>query len=169
MPGSLGQTRDKCTARDKQVMQANRTVHHLSVGNQPNHHTNTNAYFRKGGCQGCLFFNGCLLLNRPPLHDATGVTVKSTQYDSSSPDGQSWLHSQTENDDTSVPSVQWNCRDSAICVNLESVCDAIIDCPFRDDEYFCNMFPENCPVDCSCQLFNIICTSWNLYFREVIG
>ncbi len=50
--------------------------------------------------------------------------------------------------------MQFKCRDSTVCVTLESTCDDVIDCPFGDDEYFCGMFKRQCPKECcDCDIF----------------
>ncbi len=47
---------------------------------------------------------------------------------------------------------QFRCKDSAMCVALENVCDSVDDCPLQEDEYFCDIFPEKCPFNCTCFL-----------------
>ncbi len=51
----------------------------------------------------------------------------------------------------------FKCRSSSICVTTQSICDGICDCQFREDEFFCNISISNCPVQCRCLLFSILC------------
>ena len=46
-----------------------------------------------------------------------------------------------------------------ICIHLTSICDSIIDCTLRDDEYFCDSNLPNCPIYCKCLLFSFACSS----------
>ena len=32
------------------------------------------------------------------------------------------------------------------------MCDGVIDCPFRDDEFFCSFFSQECLMYCTCLL-----------------
>ena len=52
---------------------------------------------------------------------------------------------------------QFKCHGSKICVNIESTCDDIIDCPYQDDEMFCKLSTKECPVTCRCLLYTISC------------
>ncbi len=55
---------------------------------------------------------------------------------------------------------QFRCKNSAICVALENICDRVDDCPLQEDEKFCDIFPEKCPLNCTCLLFVIECIGW---------
>ncbi len=61
---------------------------------------------------------------------------------------------------------QLRCRNSTRCVAVENICDKVIDCPFGDDEFFCGTFPEECPMYCTCLLFVIECTGWDVVNNE---
>lgn len=50
----------------------------------------------------------------------------------------------------------YRCRDSAICLNHEYVCDNFVQCPQYDDELFCNLA---CPVNCTCYGLSFTCPS----------
>lgn len=52
----------------------------------------------------------------------------------------------------------FHCSDSAINILPNSVCDNIADCPYRDDEFNCELHSTLCPVPCHCYKFSIICT-----------
>ena len=68
--------------------------------------------------------------------------------------------------------MQFKCKDSAICVAMENICDEVMDCPFQDDEYFCDtLLNTTCPEKCICLLFVIECDSWKVVqhtFSEVL-
>ncbi len=55
---------------------------------------------------------------------------------------------------------QLRCRDSAVCIALENICDGVDDCLLQEDEYFCDIFPQRCPLNCMCLLFVIECSGW---------
>ncbi len=46
----------------------------------------------------------------------------------------------------------FKCKDSTICISVESMCDTVIDCHFGDDEHFClkNYDSYSCPPKCAC-------------------
>ena len=52
---------------------------------------------------------------------------------------------------------QFRCHNTSICLAPENICDDIVDCVFGDDEYFC--YPElpECPVNCSCVVYSMVC------------
>ncbi len=64
------------------------------------------------------------------------------------------------NKTTCTYSGQFKCRNSSICVALENICDGVDDCPLQEDEYFCDVFPQKCPMNCMCLLFVIECNGW---------
>ena len=49
----------------------------------------------------------------------------------------------------------FKCRNTSICIALESICDFVIDCHLNDDEQVCN--ETVCPSNCSCMLFSLSC------------
>ena len=62
---------------------------------------------------------------------------------------------------TSCPG-KFKCHHSSICVTSQSICDEINDCPNQDDEFFCNSFPNSCPINCSCLLFSLGCRDFTM-------
>ncbi len=51
----------------------------------------------------------------------------------------------------------FRCRNSSICISRESVCDKDNDCPSRDDKQFCNDNILDCPTNCSCLFYSLLC------------
>ena len=64
--------------------------------------------------------------------------------------------------------MQFKCKDSAICVAMENICDEVIDCPFQDDEYFCDSLNTTCPQKCICLLFVILHVNTKIYDFQFI-
>ena len=67
---------------------------------------------------------------------------------------------------------QFKCLDSIVCVTLESICDTIKDCPYRDDEYFCASKSQHtifsyCPENCKCLLYTLACLNGNMTLPKV--
>ncbi len=42
---------------------------------------------------------------------------------------------------------------------MEDICNGVADCPFQDDEYYCNSFQDPCPTNCTCLIFVIQCSN----------
>ncbi len=47
------------------------------------------------------------------------------------------------------------------CVSVLSLCDAIPDCRFGEDEHFCHPAIPVCPINCSCLLYVLSCMGLN--------
>ena len=43
------------------------------------------------------------------------------------------------------------------CISIGNVCDNHIDCPYHDDEQFCDLNLIQCPMSCSCLIYSIKC------------
>ena len=54
-----------------------------------------------------------------------------------------------------------------LCLNLNYLCDGFVDCPVhRDDELYCDNF--QCPTDCDCIGFTVVCTTTTLLSLQSI-
>lgn len=51
----------------------------------------------------------------------------------------------------------FKCWESQICVHLYDICNAVFDCPLKDDEHLCELRDVQCPFGCDCLLFAITC------------
>ena len=51
----------------------------------------------------------------------------------------------------------FKCRNSQICIHTGDICNAINDCPDRDDEILCELKNSKCPRDCECLTYVISC------------
>ncbi len=49
------------------------------------------------------------------------------------------------------------CKNSQICVHLYDICSNSNDCPFGDDELFCELRDVICPNNCTCCNFALVC------------
>ena len=49
------------------------------------------------------------------------------------------------------------------CLILSNICDSIIDCPLRDDEYLCDLMHHKCPVNCVCLALAVECLNLDHY------
>ena len=62
---------------------------------------------------------------------------------------------------------QYQCRNSSICLHMSSLCDDVDDCPFQDDEFIgedfmCKVKFPQCPHECLCLYFSIVCQGLSL-------
>ncbi len=48
------------------------------------------------------------------------------------------------------------------CIPLGNVCDNTKHCPFSDDEHLCILSGVNCPGNCECQIFSLVCNNVSL-------
>ncbi len=53
----------------------------------------------------------------------------------------------------------FKCVNSQICTHLLDVCDSTADCPFQDDEMFCDLAGILCPTGCYCFVYAVMCTN----------
>lgn len=51
----------------------------------------------------------------------------------------------------------FKCWRTQRCVHFGRICDDLSDCPFHDDEYFCNLKEVLCPFGCDCLTFAVFC------------
>ena len=45
------------------------------------------------------------------------------------------------------------------CISISNVCNGQIDCPYHDDEIFCELKSVQCPASCNCLIFAITCVN----------
>lgn len=64
---------------------------------------------------------------------------------------------------TACPAM-FKCKNSSICITVDSLCDNISDCNLNDDEHFCSIvqIANDCPSNCSCLLFSLKCENATL-------
>ena len=59
----------------------------------------------------------------------------------------------------------YKCRNmSQTCLHIGNICDSTKDCPFHDDELYCDLKDVKCPLRCNRLLLAIDC--WNIFFLK---
>ncbi|WAR30205.1 GR101-like protein, partial [Mya arenaria] len=58
----------------------------------------------------------------------------------------------------------YRCARSLVCLNLNQICDGVVQCPNGDDERLCNY---QCPQNCSCEDLSIVCSDSNIGWEDV--
>ncbi len=53
----------------------------------------------------------------------------------------------------------FKCAASQVCVHLDNLCDGVPDCPLADDESHCSLKDVQCPDQCHCLTFAVLCTN----------
>ncbi len=61
----------------------------------------------------------------------------------------------------------FKCKESPMCLHIESVCDGMFDCPSKDDELMCVLHSYQCPITCSCLNFAISCVGLTISLQFV--
>ncbi len=51
---------------------------------------------------------------------------------------------------------RFRCKNSSVCISINSTCDKERDCPNKDDEHFCSL-DYDCPMKCSCLFHSLSC------------
>ena len=67
-------------------------------------------------------------------------------------------------DNKTICSKMFKCRgERHKCLHVGNTCDGIMDCPFMDDEYLCELKHQKCPVKCACLALAIECFNLDNY------
>ncbi|WAR11363.1 GR101-like protein, partial [Mya arenaria] len=58
----------------------------------------------------------------------------------------------------------YRCDRCHVCLDMNQVCDGVVQCPNGDDEQLCNF---QCPENCACTYLSIVCTNGTIGWQDV--